>query len=99
MMHDNLDSHASGEAEPAKGELAEQRDDAVADREVPIAAANTPAIIHAWLDGEPVDKSALQASGGYGLWSRVQAETDRRRRMRTPTPITGAIMEAIRKEG
>ena len=99
MMHDNLDPHVSGQAEPSKGERAEQRDESVADREVPIAAANTPAIIHAWLDGEPVDKAVLQAAGGYVFWSRVQAETDRRRRMRTPTPISGAIMEAIRKEG
>lgn len=99
MMHDNLDPHVSGQAEPATGARAEPRDESVADREVPIAAANTSAIIHAWLDGEPVDATVLQAAGGYGLWSRVRAETDRRRRMRTPTPITGAIMEAIRKEG
>ena len=99
MMHDNLDPHVSGQGEPAKGERAEHRDEPSTDREVPIEAANTPAIIHAWLDGEPVNQLALHAEGSYPLWSRVQAETGRRRRMQTPTPINSAIMEAIRKEG
>lgn len=96
MMHDNLDPNVSGQAEPAKGE---RRDESLADREVPIEAAAMPAIIHAWLDGEPVDQTALHAAGGFEMWSRVQNETSRRRRMQTPTPISGAIMEAIRKEG
>ena len=96
MMHDNLDPNLSGQSEPAKGE---RRDESIADREVPLDAAATPAIIHAWLDGEPVDQAALHAVGSYALWSRVQNETSRRRRMQTPTPISGAIMEAIRKEG
>lgn len=101
MMHDNLDPHVAGHIEPTKGE-AGQRDEAVnadTDREVPVEAAHAPAIIHAWLDGEPVNEAALQAAGGYEFWRRVQDETARRRRMRTPTPISGAIMEAIRKEG
>ena len=71
----------------------------MSDREVPVAGAETPAIIHAWLDGERVDESTLQAADGFALWSRVKGETDRRRRMQTPTPVSGAIMEAIRKEG
>ena len=96
MMHDNLDPNVTPQSEPAKSE---RRDEALADREVPIEAANTPAIIHAWLDGEPVDQSALHAADSYPLWSKVQNETSRRRRMHTPTPISGAIMEAIRKEG
>ena len=98
MMHDNLDPHVSGHGEPAKGERTDGTEPLV-DREVPIEAASTPPIIHAWLDGEPVDQAALHAAGGYALWSRVQAETSRRRRMVTPTPVSGAIMEAIRKDG
>jgi hypothetical protein len=91
MMHDNLDPELTGHTEPAAN-----RDESESDREVPVAA-QTPTVIHAWLDGERVDESALHAAGGYELWRQVQAETDRRRRMRTPTPIAGAIMEAIRK--
>ncbi len=99
MIHDNLDPNVTPQSEPAQGE---RRDEALAeptDREVPIEAANTPAIIQAWLDGEPVDQSALHAADSYALWSKVQNETSRRRRMHTPTPISGAIMGAIRKEG
>ena len=101
MMRDNLDPNHSGSVDPAKGERAEVRDESAAaptDREVPIEAAPTPAIIHAWLDGEPVDQAALHAAGGYELWARLQAEANRRRRMQTPSPVTGAIMKAIRKE-
>jgi hypothetical protein len=96
MMQENLDPQAG----PTKEEqAARDADEQATDREVPLAAAATPAIIHAWLDGERVDDVTLRAAGGYELWSRVNAETDRRRRMRTPTPIAGAIMEAVRKEG
>jgi len=95
MMRDNLDPHLTPGDEPAA-----RRDEAEAtDREVPLDARRTPSIIHAWLDGERVDEEAVRAAGGFELWSRVMAETERRRRMRTPTPIAGAIMEAVRKEG
>lgn len=95
MMHDNLDPETTGQTEPAA-----RRSDAQAegDCEVPVAAAQTPAVIHEWLDGKRVDETVLHAAGGYELWRQVQAETDRRRRLRTPTPIAGAIMEAIRKD-
>ncbi len=92
MMHDNLDPNV----ESTKGQQAE-REEQQLDREVPLNA-QMPAIIHAWLDGEPVEQEALHAAGGFEFWREVTAETDRRRRMRTPPPISGAFMEAIRKE-
>ena len=95
MMHDNLDPEATGRPEQATPRKDGQ---AEADREVPLDAAHTPDVIHAWLDGERVDEQTLRAAGGYELWRQVQAEADRRRRMRTPSPITGAIMKAINKE-
>jgi hypothetical protein len=94
MMHDNLDPNL----EPTTGEQPALRDaEQELDREVPLDA-QMPAIIHAWLDGEPVEQEALHAAGGFELWRQLSAEADRRRRMRTPTPISGAIMEAIRRE-
>ena len=94
MMHDNLDPNL----EPATSEpLARRDDEPQSDREVSLGAP-VPAIIHAWLDGEPVEQEALHAAGGFEFWRQVNAEADRRRRMRTPTPVSGAIMEAIRKE-
>lgn len=94
MMHDNLNPDV---APGTKGEPAARTDERAQDREVPLSA-DMPAIIHAWLDGEPVEQQALHAAGGFEFWRQMNAETDRRRRMRTPTPISGAIMEAIRKE-
>jgi hypothetical protein len=97
MMHDNLDPHVEPTAHTS-GDRVERHDEALEqDREVPLNA-QMPAIIHAWLDGEPVKQEELHAAGGFEFWRQVSAETDRRRRMRTPTPISGAIMEAIRKE-
>ena len=94
MMHDNLNPSL----EPTKVEqVARREDEQQLDREVPLEA-RMPSIIHAWLDGEPVKQEELHAAGGFEFWRQVNAETDRRRRMRTPTPISGGIMEAIRKE-
>jgi hypothetical protein len=94
MMHDNLDPNV----EPTTGAPVERREEEQQqDREVPLNA-QMPAIIHAWLDGEPVEQESLHAAGGFEFWRQVNAETDRRRRMRTPTPVSGAIMEAIRRE-
>jgi hypothetical protein len=90
MMHDNLDPQVAGQKEQAA------RRDEDTDREVPMVAM--PPVVHAWLDGEKVNDAELKAAGSYELWRQVQSETDRRRRMRTPTPIAGAIMEAIRKD-
>jgi hypothetical protein len=95
MMHDNLDPNVEPTTNTA-GEQAERVEQEL-DREVSLNA-QMPAIVHAWLDGEPVDQESLHAAGGFELWRQVSAETDRRRRMRTPTPISGAIMEAIRRE-
>jgi len=95
MMHDNLDPHVTDDAARPAPERVEHREESVGDREVPVVAM--PNVVHAWLDGEPVNQSELQAAPGYATWNRVQGEMDRRRRMRTPTPVAGAIMEAIRK--
>jgi hypothetical protein len=97
MMHDNMDPHVEPKTQ-ATGEQVERREEAPEqDREVPLTAEMSP-IIHAWLDGEPVKQEELHAAGGFDFWRQVNAETDRRRRMRTPTPVSGAIMEAIRQE-
>lgn len=91
MMHDNLDPEAASTPDPSNSREG--------DREVPVADAHVPPVVQAWLDGEPVDEKALRAAGSYELWRQVQAEAARRRRMHTPTPIAGAIMKAIQKDG
>ena len=34
----------------------------------------------------------------YAFWRRVEEETGKRRRMRTPSPLAGEIMKAIKKD-
>ncbi|MCC7195733.1 MAG: hypothetical protein IT356_09280 [Gemmatimonadaceae bacterium] len=93
MMHEDPDTHLPDRIDPA---VRREEDEAKSDREVPLAAM--PPILHRWLDGEPVNEAELRAAGAYELWLKVKAEAERRRRMHTPTPLGGAIMEAIRKD-
>jgi hypothetical protein len=91
---DNLDPRADA-AIPAR--KADQ--EPVMDREVPVASAHTPEAIHAWLDGENVNEQQLQAAEKeYAFWRRVEEETGKRRRIKTPTSLPGEIMKAIKKD-
>ncbi len=91
---DNLDPRADAEIPARKVEQ-----EPVMDREVPMASAHTPEAIHAWLDGENVNEAALRAAEKeYEFWRRVEAETGKRRRIKTPTSLPGEIMKAIKKD-
>ncbi len=97
----NLDPRDAGhvDAQPSARQHPEQEPMAT-DREVSLASVQTPEAIHAWLDGEPVSESQLQASGKeYALWQRVEAETGRRRRMTTPAHVPAQIMSVIKNDG
>lgn len=95
---DNLDPRDAGHEEPAPRKPAEQ-EPAVTDREVPLSSAHTTDSIHAWLDGENVSEKQLHAAEKeYEFWRRVEAETGKRRRMKTPSPLAGEIMKAIKKD-
>ena len=102
-MHDDLDprdARAEGETAPTGGASAHpEPEPTLTDREVPLAAAQTPEAIHAWLDGESVDEQKLQAAGkDYTFWRRVEEEAGRRRRMKTPSRLSDDIMKAIKKD-
>jgi hypothetical protein len=71
-------------------------DGSLADREVPLDSTRTAAAVHAWLDGDTPAASARQASSReVEFWSRLNAETDRRRHMRTPAHVQARIMESL----
>jgi hypothetical protein len=71
----------------------------VTDREVPLAPEHTADAIHAWLDGENVNEAQLHAAEKeYEFWRRVEEETGKRRRIKTPTSLPGEIMKAIKKD-
>lgn len=91
---DNLDPRADAEIPARKADQ-----EPVMDREVPVASAHTPEAIHAWLDGENVNEQQLQAAEKeYAFWRRVEEETGKRRRIKTPTSLPGEIMKAIKKD-
>ena len=97
-MMDNLDPREEA-ATPARKTEGKTEQEPTMDREVPLQSAHTPEAIHAWLDGENVNETQLKAAGKeYEFWQRVEAETGKRRRMRTPSPLAGEIMKAIKKD-
>jgi hypothetical protein len=96
---DNLDPRDEAHKEAAAPRKTPEQDAAAMDREVPLTPPHTAEAIHAWLDGENVTESALHAAEKeYEFWRRVEAETGKRRRMKTPSPLAGEIMKAIKKD-
>ena len=95
---DELDPRDAGREEtPAPRKPAEQ--EPMTDREVPLSTARTSDAIHAWLDGENVSEQQLHAAEKeYEFWRRVEQETGKRRRIKTPTALPGEIMRAIKKD-
>lgn len=96
-MTDNLDPRDETHNELSAPRKAPEAESNASDREIP--PAHTADAIHAWLDGENVNESALHAAEKeYEFWRRVEAETGKRRRMKTPSPLAGEIMKAIKKD-
>jgi hypothetical protein len=96
---DNLDPRDAGREEASTPRKTTEHEPPMTDREVPLASAHTPEAIHAWLDGENVNESQLRAAGKeYEFWRRVEQETGKRRRIKTPTSLPGEIMRAIKKD-
>ncbi|MFN8716808.1 MAG: hypothetical protein ACK50C_07460 [Gemmatimonadaceae bacterium] len=72
----------------------------VADREVPlpgVAAADATAnVIQQWLDGEASEADARRADArAVDFWMKTSADTDRMRRVKTPSHVMASIMAAI----
>ena len=96
---DNLDPRDEGREEASAPRKPAEKEQNVTDREVPLSSAHTPEAIHAWLDGENVSEQQLHAAEKeYEFWRRVEEETGKRRRIKTPTSLPGEIMKAIKKD-
>jgi hypothetical protein len=95
---DNLDPRDEGREEATSPRKPAEQEPNVTDREVPLSA-HTADAIHAWLDGENVNEAQLHAAEKeYEFWRRVEEETGKRRRIKTPTSLPGEIMRAIKKD-
>jgi len=69
----------------------------LADREVPIGFAVTPAGVHEWLDGDAAESDIRRADSARHIefWNRLNAEAVARRQIRTPAHVQAQIMAAI----
>jgi hypothetical protein len=95
---DNLDPRDEGQKDASVPRKTPVEEPAQDDREVPLSA-HTAEAIHAWLDGENVNEKQLHAAEKeYEFWRRVEEETGKRRRIKTPTSLPGEIMRAIKKD-
>ena len=66
------------------------------ERAVPTQPAPEP--VHRWLDGEKVEDADLHAPDAekhVKFWAKVNQETDRRRRLKTPRGLDAIIMNKL----
>ena len=101
--HEHDDRNDLGQNSPVRGGASDRpiADRPLTDREVPLpgmAAADDPSsvAIHQWLDGELPEADARRFdSRQVDMWLQVAGETDRRRRMVTPSHLSASIMNAL----
>jgi hypothetical protein len=93
-MFDNLNAH-NGRDRARRNDAALPAEP-LTDREVPIGVSRTPASVQAWLDGDTAE-SAIEGTDARHVefWARVNAETSRRRQVRTPVEVQQRIMAAL----
>ncbi len=91
MGHENRDAAADRS----------QADRPMADREVPLPGLTGESegevtVLQQWLDGDASEVDARRSdTKPVDLWNRISAETDRRRRMTTPSHLSAQIMAAL----
>jgi hypothetical protein len=98
MMHESNNPRHSGQSGDA--DLPEQAS-AGAYADTPESAVPTqpaPEPVHRWLDGESVNSAELDAPDAekhVKFWAKVNAETERRRRLKTPSGLDAIIMDKL----
>lgn len=96
-MHDNPnprhDPDTNSAEQAASGAMSHLDEEA---REIPATPAPEP--VHRWLDGESVNPQELGAPDAekhVKFWAKVNAETERRRRLKTPQGLDAIIMDKL----
>jgi hypothetical protein len=69
----------------------------MADREVPLSRHATPAMIHAWLDGDIPEADARLSDMAHDVefWRRIDREVEARRQVRAPVTLYESLMQAL----
>jgi hypothetical protein len=95
-MIDNLDPRERG-IERGRDKARQSPAPRMSDREVPLGKHRTPQAVQAWLDGDLPEAAARRgaAAEDVDFWKRINEESEKRRRMRTPVHVQQRIMEAL----
>ena len=96
-MVDNLDPRGGREHTGRPNPFNVPSQSPLSDREVPLTGTRPSQLVQQWLDGEATESSARRTGNvaEVELWAKINAETDRRRRMQTPVHVMERIMEAL----
>lgn len=95
-MIDNIDPRERG-IERGREKAHKGQAPRMSDREIPLGKHRTPQSVQAWLDGDLPEAAARRgaAAEDVDFWKRINEETEKRRRMRTPVHVQQRIMEAL----
>lgn len=96
-LDDMYEPNRRGEAAREGGKQPGEGSAPLADREVPLPPVATLDHIHRWLDGEAPEPTGLRGEQARSIefWHRLDAETERRRRVVTPPYVADRIMAAL----
>ncbi len=96
-MVDNNLNPSGGRGEASRPNPFKSPSSPMSDREVPLSGGHPSLVVQQWLDGEVTESSARRSAnpGEIELWSQINAEAERRRRMQTPIHVMDRIMEAL----
>jgi len=95
VMHDSLDPRNETATPSTDARVPAQAEPQATDREVPLASRELPSAVHAWLDGEASADALAGAEREVALWTQINAETGRRRRMTTPAHVPVQILAKL----
>ena len=101
MKHDTPDSRHQPDRADLPEQAAASAPNSAPNLDTPETSAPTlpaPEPVHRWLDGETVadaDLTAPDAEKHVKFWAKVNAETERRRRLKTPQGLDAIIMDKL----
>ena len=97
--HETHENRETPRPEPMAQDAAARADRPMLDREVPLPGSAgdsmSMAALHQWLDGERSAADATLDPTQVALWSRLSAETDRRRQVTVPDGFLDRVMSAL----
>jgi hypothetical protein len=101
MMRDDMNGPEGRSERNGQPSKRDERSKVMSDREVPLNRHRTPALVHAWLDGDVAEAEVRQGEmvRDVEFWNRISEQSEARRQMRTPVHLQARIMEALPQAG